>query len=88
MNKSKKYHNVAIVLVARFPEDQEIKNMEPDKNEGWEWWELKDFYTRLEEVFYPNRQLIEEYSNKITEDNLNKLLNSTTNKKDCFFVSV
>lgn len=88
MNKGKKYHNVAIVLVGRFPEGQEVKNLEPEKCEGWEWWDLGDFNTRIEEVFYPNRQLIEEYSDKITAEYLNKVLNNPTNKKDCFFVSV
>ena len=42
-------------MVAHFPEDQKIKNMEPEKTENWEWFEISALPDQL---FLPLKNLL------------------------------
>ena len=85
LEKSKNYHNVAIILTCEFPDGQEVKNMEPDKCTGWEWWDLGSLETRIEEIFYPNRQLIREYKHLIDPEYLKKIISDPPKLKSTFY---
>ena len=84
-DKSKNYHNVAIVLVCEYPEGQEVKRMEPEKCEGWEWWKLEDLEKRVDELFWPNRQLVEQFKEKLKPEYLRSVLANPPKYKSCFF---
>lgn len=58
MNKEENYHNIAVVMAARISDFSELKNMEPEKCEGWEFWDIKLLYERTEELFTPNKHMI------------------------------
>lgn len=48
-------HYVSIFMKVDFPQDQEIKNNEPDKVEEWQWFELSNLPLNL---FLPLEKLI------------------------------
>lgn len=75
VEKSRDYHNVAIVLACKYIEGQEVATMEPDKCWGWEWWKLSDLERRMDEIFWPNLQLIREFKKEISQESLSILLN-------------
>ena len=87
LNKEKNYHNIAIILLAEFPKEQEVKNMEPHKCDGWDWWDLKSFISRKEDVFFPNKLLIEEYPELLKMENLRSVLEKESVDKLNFFGS-
>ena len=72
-NIEDKYHYLTIILVCLYPEEQEIKNLEPNKCEGWEWWTMEEIDNRSSEVFYTIRVLLEHKNEYFNWDNLNKL---------------
>ena len=47
-------HYVSIIMKAIFPEGQEIKNLEPHKTDGWNWFSLDDL---PENLFLPLKKL-------------------------------
>lgn len=53
--KDEQKHYVTIFMVAEFPEDQKIKNLEPDKTSAWEWFDLESLPDQL---FLPMKNLI------------------------------
>jgi 8-oxo-dGTP diphosphatase len=86
VEKSRNYHNVAISMVCKFPEGQEIKNNEPDKCEGWEWVNLNELHDKLDDMFWPNKQLLVDHKSMITYEYLNNLIENPPKHKSCFFV--
>jgi 8-oxo-dGTP diphosphatase len=48
-------HYVTIFMCANFPDDQELKNLEPEKIESWEWCDLNKLPSKL---FLPMKNLI------------------------------
>ena len=48
-------HYVTIFMVAHYPEDQPVKNMEPDKTASWEWIDVKKLPSKL---FLPLKNLL------------------------------
>ncbi len=48
-------HYVSILMMAKFPFDQEIKNCEPDKVKEWQWFALENLPT---ELFFPLKQFL------------------------------
>ena len=84
LEKSKNYHNVAIIVLCEFPEGQEVKTMEPEKCAGWEWWSLDDLEKRIEEIFYPNRQLVIEYKDLLDAEYMRKILSNPPKFKSSY----
>jgi 8-oxo-dGTP diphosphatase len=85
VNKDRNYHNVAIVLVCEYPEGQEVKLCEPHKCEGWAWWNIDDLEKRFDELFWPNKQLVEEFKDKMTAKYLTSVLENPPVIKSSFF---
>lgn len=75
-DKSEKIHFVSAFLTCKNPSDQTIRNCEPDKCEGWEWWSFDDMEVRKAELFLPIRELYELHKAEFNLDSLKKLLNS------------
>jgi len=48
-------HYVTVFLCAHFPEDQEVKNLEPEKTVAWEWIDVKKLPQKL---FLPMKNLL------------------------------
>ncbi len=84
LEEAKQYHNVAIILLCEYPEGQEVRTMEPDKCAGWEWWSMQDLENRIEEIFYPNRQVVVEYKHILDIDFMRKTLAKSNNAKSSF----
>lgn len=73
------YHNIAIVLVTKINSKQkQVKNMEPHKCEKWEWWDINTMFKNKNDLFFPNRQLIEEFPKLIDSEYLNKFITTKT----------
>ncbi len=77
LNKDEDYHNIAIVLVTKIDKDQEkqLINMEPNKCDGWEWWNIDSLHKRMDELFWPNKYLVENFGSLITKEYLINFLN-------------
>lgn len=73
-----KYHYVTIILVCACQDDQEIKNLEPEKCEGWEWWTMDDIQARSFEVFYTIRVLLQQKNECFNLNHLSKLTQQET----------
>lgn len=48
-------HYVTIFMVAHYPEDQTVKNLEPEKTAAWEWF---DIHSLPDKLFLPLKNLI------------------------------
>jgi len=61
----KNLHSVSIFCFATLKNNQEPKNMEPDKCGGWEWFNIKDLPANLSFNYSPiingGEKLIEDY---------------------------
>ena len=86
MTKEKDYHNVAVVVALEKPETQQVKNNEPEKHGEWEWWSTEEFEKRKAELFWPNKQMIEEYHFTIEPKFLREKFKNAPKAKSCFFV--
>jgi len=69
------FHCIVVFLVGRLPKDQEVKNTEPTKCGGWEWWSIEELEKRREEVFYPIRNLLDRKDDIFNHEHLYSLLN-------------
>ncbi len=51
-----KKHYVTIFMIAQCPEEQTVKNIEPEKTESWEWFDTNKL---PEKLFLPMQNLLE-----------------------------
>lgn len=49
-------HYVTIFMIAQCPEDQTVKNLEPEKTESWEWFDTNKL---PEQLFLPLQNMLE-----------------------------
>ena len=85
LEKEKDYHNVAIIVLCEFPENQEVKTMEPEKCAGWQWWPIEDLDKRFDEIFYPNRHFMKEHKHLLDPNHMKKVLATPIKYKSSFF---
>ncbi|CAI2383679.1 unnamed protein product [Moneuplotes crassus] len=60
------FHNVGIIMSVKVDKDVEFQNLEPHKNEGWEWMAWEDF-TKRDDLFCPMYLLFEQGYTKIEQ---------------------
>ena|SRR3990167_4823192 len=58
-------HYVTIFMVAHYPEEQQIKNTEPEKTESWEWFEINALPDNL---FLPLKNLLADEGLELLEE--------------------
>lgn len=67
--KDENTHYVTIFMVAHFPDDQTVKNLEPEKTASWEWFDL---HSMPEKLFLPLQHLLrdegKEFLLELTEE--------------------
>lgn len=86
LDKSNSFHNICIIALCELPEGQEAKIMEPKSSLGWEWWTLEEMENKVEELWYPNRQLVLEYRHLFEPDYMKKVLSSSPKNRNSYSV--
>ena len=57
INNDNNYHYVIPILKAYSKDDSLLKNMEPEKCDGWEWYNWEDKTNLPSPLFYPIDQI-------------------------------
>ena len=73
-SKEKGYHFLNIILVCPHPQNQEPKNLEPEKCEGWEWWTLDEIELRSAETFNTVQVLLKQKNELFNLNHLKETL--------------
>ena len=64
--KDQDFHNVGIITSIRLEKDVEFKNLEPEKNEGWQWMKWEEFIKK-DDLFCPVPLILEQGYTKISQ---------------------
>lgn len=63
--QEKNYHYVTFAVICKYPADQKIVNLEPEKHDDWEWVSIEEIKAlKNEEKFYTITYMIEQLGEK------------------------
>lgn len=71
--REKEYHYIVFPVICKYPTDQKIVNLEPEKHDDWDWWSIEKLKECRDELFYTIPIMMDQMGEKFSAEYFDSL---------------